>query len=241
MHPYLFLSDLHLHESRPHISEIFFRFLKSDIAADAVGIYILGDLFEFWAGDDAGQYQDVIAALQDCHKRGIPIHFMCGNRDFLVGNSFQNRTGCQIIREPTVIKIDDQNLLLMHGDLLCTDDSQYQAFRNEVRSSEWRVRTLAMPLQERMDYFRSLREDSKQSIKEKPAEIMDVNQQEVERVMQESDCHLLIHGHTHRQDIHHFELKDGPATRIVLGDWYENGNVLALNSYRDYEFIQLDR
>ena len=240
MHSYLFLSDLHLHDSRPHITEIFFRFLKSDIATNAASIFILGDLFEFWAGDDAGQYPDVTAALQDCYQRGITINFMCGNRDFLVGDGFHKETGCHIIHDPTTISIDGHNLLLMHGDLLCTDDSQYQSFRKEVRSSEWQDRVLSMPLQERMAYFRSLREASKQSIQEKPAEIMDVNQLEVEKLMLESDCQLLIHGHTHRQGIHHFQVSNEPATRIVLGDWYQNGNVLALNSLRDYEFIQLD-
>jgi len=240
MRPKLFLSDLHLHDSRPQITELFFSFLKSETVASASSIYILGDLFEFWAGDDANAYPEVVNALRSTVDKGIPVYFMRGNRDFLAGEKFRHDTGCVLIEDPTVINIDDQPVLLMHGDTLCTDDHEYQAFRAEVRSSDWQSRVMSMSLPERMDYFQSLREASKKSIQEKPSDIMDVNQHTVERKMSEANTHLLIHGHTHRQDIHQFTIDDEPACRVVLGDWYNNGNVLIVNSTSDYRFMTLN-
>ena len=240
MRPKLFLSDLHLHDSRPQIAELFFSFLKSETATSASGIYILGDLFEFWAGDDANTYPEVINALRSTVDNGIPTYFMRGNRDFLVGDKFQHDTGCVLLDDPTIINIDDQPVLLMHGDTLCTDDHEYQAFRTEVRSSEWQSRAMSMPLPERMEYFQYIRAASKKSIQEKPSDIMDVNQHTVERKMSEANTHFLIHGHTHRQDIHQFNINAEPACRVVLGDWYNNGNVLIVNSTSDYRFMTLN-
>lgn len=238
MQPCLFLSDLHLHDSRPQITELFFRFLRTE-ATTAHAVYILGDLFEFWAGDDANTYAEVINALRSATDSGIPVFFMRGNRDFLVGEDFALQTGCVLLNDPAVIEIDGELVLLMHGDTLCTDDTDYQAFRRQVRSTEWQDKVLSMPLPERMDYFQSLREASQKSIQEKPAHIMDVNQQAVEQQMSAANTHLLIHGHTHRQAIHDITINNAPATRIVLGDWYESGNVLILNSPSDYRFIDL--
>jgi len=238
MQPLLFLSDLHLHGSRPQITDLFFRFLKSE-ATSASAVYILGDLFEFWAGDDSNIYPEVISALRATTQSGLPIYFMRGNRDFLVGKQFAQDTGCNILDDPTPIQVGTQRILLMHGDTLCTDDIEYQSFRQEVRSDEWQQKVMSMPLPERMDYFKSLREASQKSIQQKPANIMDVNQHAVEKEMLKADTRLLIHGHTHRKAIHEFMLNDEPATRIVLGDWYENGNALSFNSASDFTFIEL--
>jgi UDP-2,3-diacylglucosamine hydrolase len=240
MRSYLFLSDLHLDASRPYITQLFLAFLQSEPATDSAGIYILGDLFEFWGGDDAGAYPEVIEAIKKLTDAGTAVYFMCGNRDFLVGKHFYQMTGCTQLEDPGSIDINGQSVLLMHGDTLCTDDIQYQAFRAEVRSQAWQSRALAMPLDDRLEYFQTLRESSKKSIQEKPAAIMDVNQQAVEYQMRATHTRLLIHGHTHRQNIHHFTLDGEPVTRIVLGDWYTTGNVLVLNDTDDYHFIELN-
>lgn len=235
----IFLSDLHLHDSRPHITEIFLGFLKSEHIQADTELFILGDLFEFWAGDDAGAYGHVLDALAEASSRVNSIYFMPGNRDFLVGKVFEQQSGCQLLTDPTVISIGGESVLLMHGDTLCTDDIQYQEFRLEVRSSTWQRRVLSMPLAERIKYFQSLRETSQKSVQETPDEIMDVNERSVEAVMKQYDCRLMIHGHTHRKAIHHLTINHQPATRIVLGDWYQSGNVLLLASPGEYRFIEL--
>ena len=240
MRPILFLSDLHLHASRPHITEIFYQFLNSELVASSGAVYILGDLFEFWAGDDANTYPEILTALHTITDKGIPVYFMRGNRDFLIGEYFAEKTGCVLLEEPTVIEVDGQSILLLHGDTLCTDDIDYQAFREEVRSSKWQAEVIAMPLPERMEYFQSLREASQKSIQEKAAEIMDVNQKAVDKALIDSNANMLIHGHTHRQNIHQFTINEEPATRVVLGDWYESGNVLLLNSPSDFQFHELN-
>jgi UDP-2,3-diacylglucosamine hydrolase len=235
----LFLSDLHLHDSRPAITQLFCDFLRSEILHDASEVFILGDLFEFWAGDDAGAYPDVLDAMAKAADFGIKFYFMPGNRDFLVGKEFEKHSGCQLLTDPTVITVDGQRVLLMHGDTLCTDDIEYQAFRTRARSDEWQTQLLSMPLAERLEYIQSLRESSKQSIQQKTDFIMDVNQQAVKQTMQQYDCQLLIHGHTHRKAIHQLTVNNRPAVRIVLGDWYESGNILQLDSVTDYRFIDL--
>ena len=235
----LFLSDLHLHDSRPEITRLFCDFLQSKTLLDASEVFILGDLFEFWAGDDAGAYPDVLDALAKAADLGIKFYFMPGNRDFLVGKEFEKRSGCQLLPDPSVITVEQERVLLMHGDTLCTDDIEYQAFRTKARSDAWQNQLLSMPLAERLQYIQSLRESSKESIQKKTDFIMDVNQQTVEQTMLQYECQLLIHGHTHRQAIHHLTVNHRPAVRVVLGDWYESGNVLQLNSVTDYQFIDL--
>ena len=235
----LFVSDLHIHQSRPKITGLFLDFLRSDVTRSAQAIYILGDLFEFWPGDDARAYPEVVAALKQASHKGPDLYFMAGNRDFLVGQEFAQASGCQLIPDPTVIMVDHEAVLLMHGDTLCTDDHQYQAFRAEVRSAAWVERSLSMPLAERLQYFQSLRDASELSIQDKTDEIMDVNQAAVQQVMADHDCSLLIHGHTHRQAVHQLSIHSKPATRIVLGDWYESGNVLRLDGLNSFEFLDL--
>jgi len=227
MQPVLFISDLHLHSSRPDITRLFIDFLQNE-AGEASALYILGDLFEFWIGDDDNreEYGEVIEQLKQLTSTGTPVYFMCGNRDFLVGEDFSKQTGCIILDDPSVINLFGENVLLMHGDTLCTDDQDYQAFRAEVRSEAWQANVMSMPIDERIEYFQSLREASRKSIQEKATEIMDVNQTAVEKSMRDSGVSTLIHGHTHRPDIHHFLIDNQPARRIVLGDWYDQGSVL---------------
>lgn len=194
----------------------------------AQALYILGDLFEFWIGDDDDQphNNEILIRLQQLADSGTNLYFMHGNRDFLAGETFSRKSRCELLKDPSVIDLFGNKVLLMHGDTLCTDDIAYQAFRSEVRSSAWQDMVLAMPVAERIEYFRGLREASKQSIKEKPAEIMDVNQISVEQTMKDMNVQTLIHGHTHRPAVHEFELNGKPARRFVLGDWYEQGSVL---------------
>ncbi len=231
----LFISDVHLHSERPIIQDIFSRFLLDNVpAADA--LYILGDLFEYWLGDDDPDSPYSIT-LEQLYKtsRLIPVYFIAGNRDFLVGNQFLKKSGCRLLPEYETINLYGRDTLITHGDALCTDDADYQNFRKIVRNSEWISRIMQMPLAKRRTYFYSLRKESKAFNVIKPIEIMDVNQLEVERVMLEANVDLLIHGHTHRPAIHDFQFDSIKMTRIVLGDWYEQGSVLYYFDNGSYE------
>ncbi len=227
----LFIADLHLSDQRPAITELFITFLKNE-ARQAHALYILGDLFEAWLGDDCilPGYQTVITQLKALTDNNVPVYILHGNRDFLIGQHFCELTGCQLLTESTVITIDEQRYLIMHGDTLCTDDVKYQQFRSMVRNPEWQKQLLDKTPAERIALARQYREISQTETAEKADDIMDVNQQEVEKVMLDAGITTLIHGHTHRPDIHKFELKDKEAQRIVLGDWYEQGSVLKLNN-----------
>ncbi len=231
----LFTSDVHLHPERSAIQDIFSRLLLNT-APSADALYILGDLFEYWLGDDDldSPYSTVLELL---HKtsRLIPIYFIAGNRDFLAGNQFLKKSGCQLLSEYKIINLYGRNTLITHGDALCTDDTDYQNFRRMVRNSKWINKVMQMPLAQRKTYFHSLRKESKAFNIVKSAEIMDVNQQEVECVMSEAHVDLLIHGHTHRPAIHHFQVDNVKMTRIVLGDWYEQGSVLYYFDNGNYE------
>lgn len=227
----LFISDLHLDPERPDITRLFLDFLATE-ARSAGALYILGDLFEAWIGDDdpsphhAG-VQDALAALT---QGGIPTFFMHGNRDFLVGEDFASRTGVQLLPDPTVISLYGQPTLLMHGDTLCTDDTQYQEFRSMVRDAAWQEEFLAQPLAARQAFAEKARKESKASQSGKAMDIMDANQQAIEKAMREHDVRRLIHGHTHRPGIHTFSLDGKTHQRIVLGDWYTQGSVLTASA-----------
>ncbi len=223
----LFISDLHLYEQRPAAAQRFIRFLEQE-ARDADVLYILGDLFEVWLGDDdtSDFHRAITHALNACVQGGTPVLMMHGNRDFLIGAEFEQQSGCRLLPDPSVIDVDGMSALIMHGDTLCTDDIEYQEFRVTVRDAEWQRRFLAKPLQQRREIARHLRDESQIRTRAKPEQIMDVNQQAVERVMREHHISLLIHGHTHRPALHDFILDGKPARRIVLGDWYEQGSVL---------------
>lgn len=226
----LFISDLHLDPSRPAITELFFRLLDTR-AHNAEALYILGDMFEMWLGDDdpSPASAAVMEALRAVTAGGTPVFVMHGNRDFLIGQGFTARTGCTLLPDAAVVDLYGERTLLMHGDTLCTDDSAYQALRSKVRDPRWQQQMLALPFEERVRLGRQLRDASREETQAKTAEIMDVNQGAVEQALRQHQVRLLIHGHTHRPATHEFELDGHAVRRIVLGDWYEHGSVL---SYR---------
>lgn len=228
----LFVSDLHLHASRPAVTDCFLRFL-TDTASQADALYILGDLFESWIGDDApgATGLQVSAALRSLTDRGVPCSFMCGNRDFLISTRFATEAGLKMLPDETVVDLYGERALLMHGDTLCTDDHAYQRYRRVVHWRPTQALYLALPVSIRKRIEVQLRSKSMKTYDSKPAMLMDVNQQAVATVMQRHGVSLLIHGHTHRPAIHHFEnAQRATATRIVLGDWYEQGSVLRWTS-----------
>lgn len=226
----LFISDLHLDSSRPEATRLFLDFLQAE-ARRAEALYILGDFFEAWIGDDAPTDHDreVMDGLRALSDTGVPSYFMHGNRDFLVGERFARETGCTLIPEPTVLDLYGTPTLLMHGDSLCTDDVEYQQFRRMVRSREWQHEFLARPVAERRAFAEQARAESARQGQEKAMSIMDVNARAVEEAMNEAGVDHMIHGHTHRPDIHRFRLGERECSRIVLGDWYEQGSVLRCN------------
>jgi UDP-2,3-diacylglucosamine hydrolase len=222
-----FISDLHLHPARPATNQRFLGFLE-DIQGNADALYILGDLFEAWVGDDHPEpsYAPVKRALKRCNETGTPVFLLHGNRDFLLGEQFAIETGCTLLEDPTRIDLYGTRTLLMHGDALCTDDTDYQALRARVRDPEWQRGALALPLGERLELAAQARELSALSNDTKGDEIMDVNHQEVLRMFVSHDVSLLIHGHTHRPGVHQLAYAGRELRRIVLGAWYEQGSVL---------------
>jgi UDP-2,3-diacylglucosamine hydrolase len=223
----LFISDLHLCAERPAITELLLEFLRTR-AASAETLYILGDLFEAWLGDDAVQpdVAPILDALHSLTQSGVPVRVMHGNRDFLMSKGFERLTGCQLIDDPTVIELYGQRTLLMHGDTLCTDDVDYQQFRAMVRDPQWQENFLSRPPADRLLVAKRFRELSAQETKGKAVEIMDANAAAVEQTMHEHNVRQLIHGHTHRPAVHPLTIEGKPARRIVLGDWYKAGSVL---------------
>jgi UDP-2,3-diacylglucosamine hydrolase len=241
----LFASDLHLDASRPHITARFLQFLGEECqGADA--LYLLGDLFEYWVGDDdpqplAGEVADALHALA---SSGVPIHFLRGNRDFLLGDGYAARAGLRILPDPCVILLYGHPTLLMHGDLLCTGDLQYQAFRRQTRDPDWQREMLAQPLPIRMALAlraRAASAEHQQLLRDAHGnaaatgdtsreDITDVSTDAVESLFARYGIDRLIHGHTHRPAIHSLPVSGIPRTRIVLGDWYEQGSVLRVDA-----------
>ncbi|WP_207062083.1 UDP-2,3-diacylglucosamine diphosphatase [Motiliproteus sp. SC1-56] len=226
----LFISDLHLHEERPDILRAFAHFMEHD-AAGCDALYILGDFFDAWVGDDdeSTLIVSVCRALKGLADSGTPVYLQRGNRDFLLGERFAERCGAQLLRDSFCITPYGEPLLLLHGDQLCLADTDYQAFRRQVREPLWQRDFLAKPLDERRAIARQLRQQSQAMGQEKSQEIMDVTPEEVKRVMRDANCQTLIHGHTHRPASHRFELDGEPAQRIVLGDWDKRGWFLEWN------------
>lgn len=223
----LFISDLHLEPGRAEISGQFLEFMAT-AAREVDALYILGDLFEMWLGDDdptsfAAEIKSAIRGVTDC---GVKVSVMHGNRDFLLGDRFCLDTGAALLEEYTVADVHGHRVLLMHGDQLCIDDVDYQRFRAMVRDPQWQQQMLNMAYPIRVQAARKLRAQTKAAVQLKAEEIMDVNQQAVEETMRRYGVHLLLHGHTHRPGVHEFLLDGRPATRIVLGDWFEQGSVL---------------
>ncbi|MCB5191294.1 UDP-2,3-diacylglucosamine diphosphatase [Methylobacillus arboreus] len=223
----LFISDLHLCGSRPAITTQFLEFLRQQ-AAQAEALYILGDFFEYWAGDDdLAQHQPIIQALRELSNQGTRIYFMHGNRDFLIGEAFAQTAGLTILPDPTLLTLYGKRVLLSHGDALCTDDVAYQDFRQQVRSPAWQQTFLQQPLSVRKAQIEALRQRSEQEKSGKQESIMDVNAVAVDELLRRYEYpDLLIHGHTHRPALHELEVDGHKVKRWVLGDWYEQGSCL---------------
>jgi len=215
----LFVADLHLCSQRPDLIRAFIDFLENT-AADCEALYLLGDIFEAWIGDDyvEAELQPVLDALLNL-SQSAQLYFQQGNRDFLAGTGFATAIGAQLLDEQVQIQLPSQQALIMHGDQLCTDDLEYQKFRTMVRSEQWQQQFLSKPIDERLQIAEYLRTQSKQQGQMKSTEITDVNLQAVQQVMNKFEVELLIHGHTHRPATHKVTLEHCIGSRIVLGDW----------------------
>ena len=233
----LFISDLHLDASRPAVTELFGRFLR-DEARGADALYILGDLFEAWVGDDDDSEVGacVAAHLREVADAGVPVFFIRGNRDFLVGNDYARRAGFRILPDPAVVVLYGKPTLLMHGDLLCTDDVAYQQFRAQTRNPAWQAQFLAQPLAARLAFAAQARAASMAHQQEMKGDdraqfetVTDVTPATVEATFARYGIDTLIHGHTHRPAIHDLDVDERAYRRIVLGDWYEQGSVLRVD------------
>ncbi|MEE2731919.1 MAG: UDP-2,3-diacylglucosamine diphosphatase [Pseudomonadota bacterium] len=240
----LLISDLHLEDQRPDITRALFHLLDR-FEGKLDQLFILGDFFEIWLGDDAltTTATEVARRLHKFSHAGAAVFIMHGNRDFLIGEQYAEACGAQLIHEPYLTDIAGRPTLLMHGDTLCTDDVLYMDFRKMVRNPEWQAAFLSKPLADRIAFGKQARSQSQADAKDKSYEILDVNPEEVEQVCSQYQVPLFIHGHTHRPARHQVELKDARCERIVLGDWHAKGwyllaeeNTLEL---RSFEFTEV--
>ncbi len=222
----LFISDLHLDQNRPDISANFLSFIKTR-ALKARVLYILGDLFEVWSGDDdpAEEFSEIFNAMKEFSTSG-DIYFLHGNRDFLVRQQLAQKAGFKILSSPFIIESGLQRIALLHGDELCTEDLEYQKFRKQVRSHQWQHDFLAKPLSERLSITKGLRKQSKTNMSAKTAEMMDVSQQAVINTFDQLKVNTIIHGHTHQPGIHSL---DQDRFRYVLGDWNPDPSFISLS------------
>jgi UDP-2,3-diacylglucosamine hydrolase len=224
----LFISDLHLSEDESHITRLFLTFTRT-IAPAADALYILGDLFEYWAGDDdLGTlfHQQILGAIREVSEQGTAVFIMYGNRDFLMDAELALACKASIMPDPSLIDLYGTPTLLTHGDALCTDDVQYQAFRKQVRETAWRTHFLSKPLAQRKAQIEQLRKMSEDQKQNKSMEIMDVNLDAVAELFRAHHYPRIIHGHTHRQKQHQPEVDGRTCHRWVLGDWHATGNAL---------------
>jgi UDP-2,3-diacylglucosamine hydrolase (EC 3.6.1.-) len=228
----LFISDLHLEAERPDITRAFLHFLTTR-ARTAEALYILGDFFEAWIGDDGmDEFQRSIArALREVSDSGTRIFLMHGNRDFLIGQAFCREAGCTLLRDPSLIDLGGEKILLMHGDSLCTLDAAYMKLRRWLRNPLTLFILRNLPLATRHKLARKLRKESRAQTRMKASEIVDVTPAEVERIMRDKGVRILIHGHTHRPAVHELEIDGRPARRIVLGDWDSQGWALEADEH----------
>lgn len=223
----LFISDLHLSPSTPDINQCFIRFMREE-AIHAEALYVLGDLFEFWVGDD--DRSDFATLIKEEFKaltsQGVPCYFTQGNRDFLVGKRFAKQTGVTLLGDETVIDLYGKKAVVLHGDTLCTEDVKYLEYRAKVHQPwlQWVFNRIPMFIKTKI--VSKVQADIKTDKQTKSLEIMDVTQDEVEQVMNRYNVDLMIHGHTHRPNVHEFNKNNNSYTRIVLGDWYSQGSVL---------------
>ncbi|WP_422731988.1 UDP-2,3-diacylglucosamine diphosphatase [Leclercia pneumoniae] len=223
----LFIADLHLQTEEPAITAGFLRFLLGE-AKNADALYILGDLFEAWIGDDDPNplHREIAAAIRALVNAGTPCFFIHGNRDFLIGQRFARESGMTLLPEEQVLDLYGRKVLIMHGDTLCTDDTGYLAFRAKVHTPWIQTLFLALPLFIRNRIAAKMRAGSKAANSSKSMTIMDVNPQAVVRVMEKHQVHWLIHGHTHRPDVHNLIVHGEPAHRVVLGAWHTEGSMV---------------
>ena len=223
-----FISDLHLDASRPNGIKIAQRFLSESVNKDDT-LYILGDFFEYWLGDDdpAPALQPVLACISQLSNAGVTINVMHGNRDFLLGDQFANQYGCHLIKsDELIIDLYGVPTLIMHGDTLCTDDEDYIKFRQLVRNPAWQHELLSKSLNERTELVKGLRKMSQEAMSGKNSDIIDANQLAIEKTMRQHTVKQLIHGHTHRPAKHTFDLNGSKATRWVLGEWLNSAKIL---------------
>ena len=234
----LFISDLHLDPSRPAITALFLDFLRGQ-ARQAEALYILGGLFEAWIGDDTpSPAADAVAvALRELADAGVPVFFIRGNRDFLLGEDYARRAGMRILPDPCVVPLYGKPVLLQHGDLLCTDDVAYQAFRAQTRDPAFITQFLSQPLEARIAFAQKARAASQARQSEMKEDdraqfetVTDVAPAEVVATFRRYGVDTMIHGHTHRPAVHAVQVGDTSCTRIVLGDWYEQGSVLRVDA-----------
>jgi UDP-2,3-diacylglucosamine hydrolase len=223
----LFISDLHLESSKPEIGRQFLAFLEGE-ASEADALYILGDLFESWVGDDDPNphYAVMKSGLRRLVNAGVPVFFMHGNRDFMIGAEFAEETGVTILDDPEIIELHGEKVMLSHGDALCIDDKQYQQLRLMTRNPEWQAMMRAKSLTERLVFAENARRQSQEYNDSVGEDIMDVNQDAVVGTFRNRDIDVLLHGHTHRPAVHEIDLKGRTGKRIVLGDWFEQGSVV---------------
>ncbi|HEX3843485.1 MAG TPA: UDP-2,3-diacylglucosamine diphosphatase [Steroidobacteraceae bacterium] len=238
---YLFVSDVHLDAAAPEAQLQFIDFLRTRVAG-ARALYILGDLFESWVGDDdvGDERGAVLAALRELTASGVACFLLHGNRDFLIGEDFCRETGCQLLPDPVIAAIDGEPVLLTHGDAFCTDDHAYQELRSIVRRPTWQRRFLDLPLVDRQLLANEVRAGSRVHTQRTIPKIMDVNAAAVDSAFKAARVRRIIHGHTHRPAVHDALVEGQPAQRIVLGAWYEQGSYLAYNN-GSYELLSLPR
>ena len=222
----LFVSDTHLSEDSPSVIDKFNNFLKTH-ANKHEFLFILGDLFEYWIGDDANQFESVVTTLQNLKTK---IYFIPGNRDFLIGSDFLNKTNIKLLEDPTLIQLGNKKTVILHGDTLCIDDKEYQEFRSRVRSEDWKKNFLNQPINTRLAICKDLRKKSYEAQKNKSELLMDVNEDEVKNLLKKlSYPSLMIHGHTHRPKRHEYVFDNHTCERWVLNDWYDSGSYLIWN------------
>ena len=219
----LFVSDTHLSEDSPSVIDKFNKFLQTH-ANKHEFLFILGDLFEYWIGDDANQFESVVATLQ---KLKTKIYFIPGNRDFLIGSDFLDKTNITLLEDPTLIQLGNKKTVILHGDTLCIDDKEYQEFRTKVRSQLWKKKFLNQKIHIRLEICKGLRKKSYEAQKHKSELLMDVNEDEVKNLFKKLNYpSLMIHGHTHRPKRHKYSFGNNSCERWVLNDWYDSGSYL---------------
>ena len=239
-----FISDLHLSDSEPKLSAAFDNFL-TDTLQPSDHLYILGDFFDMWIGDDddASLAKATQARLKQATDSGVTGYFIRGNRDFLLGRDYLDECGFTLLEDHITLELAGVRTLIMHGDTLCTDDKEYQQFRQQVRSPAWQSQVLGLPVEHRRAMAQQLRDQSQSMSAIKASDIMDVNQDEVENVMSCAAATVLIHGHTHRPDTHDLIVNDRQCQRIVLGAWHDQGWYLKVSAHQQrpvYDLVSFE-